>query len=60
MNQVVELRFTVARFDSVVIADGTEGPIYRPCMLLARKAEQVVTDRLLVTDKAIRVLNPGR
>jgi len=59
MQQVVELRFTVSRIDNVTQNESVLGLTF--CgMLLTKKSQDVVTDRLLVSEEGVRVLDIRR
>jgi len=59
MQQVVELRFTVSKIDSVTRNESVLGLTF--CgMVLTKKSQDVVTDRLLVSEEGVRVLDIRR
>jgi len=59
MQQVVELRFTVSRIDSVTQTESVLGLTFCD-MVLTKKSQDVVTDRLLVSEEGVRVLDIRR
>ncbi len=59
MQQVVELKFTLSRIDNVMRNESVLGLTF--CgMLLTKKYQDVVTDRLLVSEEGVRVLDVRR
>ncbi len=59
MQEVVELKFTVSRIESVARNENVLGLVFYQ-MLLTKNSLSVVTDRLLVSDEAVRVLDIRR
>jgi hypothetical protein len=59
MQQVVELRFTVSRIDNVMQNESVLGLTFCD-MVLTKKSQDVVTDRLLVSEEGVRVLDIRR
>jgi hypothetical protein len=59
MQQVVELKFTVSRMDNAMKIENVWGLTF--CgMVLTKKSQDVVTDRLLVSEEGVRVLDIRR
>ena len=59
MQQVVELKFTVSRIDNVMKNESVMGLTF--CgMVLTKKSQDLVTDRLLVSEEGVRVLDIRR
>ena len=59
MQEVVELKFTVSKIDNVMRNERVLGLTF--CgMVLTKKSQDVVTDRLLVSEEGVRVLDIGR
>ncbi len=56
MLDVVELKFAVSRIDSVMMKERVMGLVFYE-MVLKKKSEEVVTDRLLISDEGVRVLD---
>ena len=59
MHKVVELRFTVSRVDNVTMNENVLGLVFYD-MVLTKKSQDVVTDRLLVSEEGVRVLDIRR
>jgi hypothetical protein len=59
MQEIVELKFTVSKIESVSKNENVLGLVFYQ-MLLTKNSQNVVTDRLLVSDEAIRVLDVRR
>ena len=59
MQQVVELRFTVSRIDNAMKNESVLGLTFCD-MVLTKKSQDVVTDRLLVSEEGVRVLDIRR
>ena len=56
MQQVVELKFTVSRIYNVMRNERVLGLTF--CgMVLTKKSQDVVTDRLLVSEEGVRILD---
>jgi hypothetical protein len=59
MQEVVELKFTVSRIDNEMQNERILGLTF--CgMVLTKKSQDVVTDRLLVSEEGVRVLDVRR
>jgi hypothetical protein len=59
MKEVVELKFTVSRIDNEMQNERILGLTF--CgMVLTKKSQDVVTDRLLVSEEGVRVLDVRR
>jgi hypothetical protein len=56
MSKVVELRFTVSKIGSEMKNEKVLGLVFYE-MVLTRKSEDIVTDRLVVSDEAVQVLD---
>jgi hypothetical protein len=56
MQEIVELKFTVSKIDSVTTKAKVLGLVFCE-MVLSKKAEEVVTDRLIVSGEGVRVLD---
>jgi hypothetical protein len=56
MSKVVELRFTVSKIGSVTKNEKVLGLVFYE-MVLTRKSEDIVTDRLVVSDETVQVLD---
>ena len=59
MQRVVELKFTVSSMDNVKKNESVLGLVFCD-MVLTRKSQDVVTDRLLVSEEGVRVLDIRR
>jgi hypothetical protein len=59
MQRVVELKFTVSSMDNVKKKESVLGLVFCD-MVLTRKSRDVVTDRLLVSEEGVRVLDIRR
>jgi hypothetical protein len=59
MQEVIELKFTVSRIDNEMQNERILGLTF--CgMVLTKKSQDVVTDRLLVSEEGVRVLDVRR
>jgi len=59
VQRLVELRFTVSRIDNVMQNESVLGLTF--CgIVLTKRSQDVVTDRLLVSEEGVRVLGVGR
>jgi hypothetical protein len=59
MHEVVELKFTVSRVDSTKRDENVLGLVF--CnMVLTKRSQNVVTDRLVISDEGVRVLDIRR
>jgi hypothetical protein len=56
MKEIMELRVTVSKIESLMFDKLHFGLTFH-AMLLTKRSEQVATDRLLVSDEGVRVLN---
>jgi hypothetical protein len=56
MSKVVELRFTVSKIGNVTTNEKVLGMVFYE-MVLTKKSEDVVTDRIVVSDEAVQVLD---
>jgi hypothetical protein len=59
MERIAELKVTVAKMEVLARKSTTDG-ITRHALLLTKRSDDVVTDRLVVTDEAVRILSLGR
>jgi hypothetical protein len=59
MQEVVELKFTVSKMESVTTNDRVLGLVFCD-VVLTKRSENVVTDRLIVSDEGVRVLDIRR
>jgi hypothetical protein len=59
MHDLAELKVNVARMEMHVVNTSTSG-VTRGRIVLMRRSEEVITDRLVVTDEAVRTLNLGK
>ena len=59
MQEVVELKFTVSRIDNVMKNESVLGLVFCD-MVLTKKSEHVVTDRLIISEEGVRVLDVRR
>ncbi len=59
MKEIVELRMTVSMMESITLRDEKLGMIF-PEIFPTKVSRSVVTDRLLVSDEAVRVLDIRR
>jgi hypothetical protein len=56
MKEIKELRVTVSKIESLMLDKLLFGLTFH-VVLLTKRSEQVVTDRLIVSDEGVRVLN---
>lgn len=56
MGRTVELRFTVSRIGNLKRNKNVFGLVFYD-MVLTRESSEVVTDRLLITDEGVKVLD---
>jgi hypothetical protein len=54
MSGVVQLKFTVSRIDSIIANEKVFGLVFYD-FVLAKKSEDIITDRILVSDETIIV-----
>jgi hypothetical protein len=59
MSEVIQLKFTLSRIDSVIRNEKVLGLVFYD-FALTKKSEVIITDRILVTDEAIHVLDVRR
>jgi hypothetical protein len=55
MSKVVELRFTVTQIGNVTTNEKVLGLVFYE-IVLTKKSEDIVTDRLVVSDEAVQVM----
>ncbi len=56
MLEVVELKFTVARIQKVMRSENVMGLVFCD-IVLTKKSQDIVTDRLVVSEEGVRVLD---
>jgi hypothetical protein len=56
---VKELKVSVARMKMYTVGTSVSG-ITRERLILTMRSDEVVTDRIIVTDEAVRMINAGR
>lgn len=59
MDRLAELTVTIRRMEVFAVKKSTSG-IPRPEFLLTERSEGIVTDRLVIGDKGVRVLGLRR
>ena len=59
MQEIVELRIAMARLKGVTI-NRRESSLTFQAIFLIKTSEEIVTDRLLVSDEEVRILDFGR
>jgi hypothetical protein len=56
MKEVVELNIVITRLESAIVSLRSSGLTFFSLIMFSRE-EKIATDRLLVSDEAVRVLN---